>query len=143
MLLDANGSALATFVPQPSGLTGQVWRVLGYGDGARAAVGLRPGTLVTVEFDAEGRVRGFGGCSPYAGTWSLAERRLSIGPLQPVRSGCGDRPELQAQEDAVLQSLARAAAIRRDGERLELRDAAGALVATATALPRTEPISRR
>lgn len=143
VLLDAHGAALATFVPQPSGLTGQVWRVLGYGDATRAAVGVRPGTLVTVEFDAEGRVRGFGGCSPYAGTWALAERRLSIGPLQPVRSGCGDRPDLQAQEEAVLQSLARAAAVRRDGERLELRDASGALVATATALPRTEPVSRR
>lgn len=143
VLLDARGAALATFVPQPSGLTGQVWRVLGYGDGARSAIGVRPGSLVTVEFDPEGRVRGFGGCSPYGGTWSLAERRLAIGPLQPAVGGGCDRPDLRSQEEAVLQSLERASAIRRDGERLELRDAAGTLVATATALPRTAPVSQR
>lgn len=143
VLLDARGAALATFVPQPSGLTGKVWRVMGYGDGARSAVGVRPGSLVTVEFDPEGRVRGFGGCAPYAGTWSLVERRLAIGPLQTVRGGGCDRPDLQTQEEAVLQSLSRAAAMRQDGERLELRDTSGALVATATALPRTAPVSQR
>ena len=144
VLVDARGAALATFVPQPSGLTGKVWRVLGYTDATRAAVGVRPGSLITVEFDAEGRVRGFGGCSSYAGTWTLADRRLSVGPLQPVRgTGCTGPADLQAQEEAVLQSLSRAVTARQDGERLELRDATGATVATAAALPRTEPVSRR
>jgi hypothetical protein len=33
--------------------------------------------------------------------------------------------------------------MRRDGDRLELRDASGAVVATAAAMPRTAPVSRR
>jgi hypothetical protein len=33
--------------------------------------------------------------------------------------------------------------MRRDGDRLELRDASGAVVATAAAMAQTVPVSRR
>ena len=142
-LLDARGVGIATFVPQPSGLTGKVWRVLAYGDGPRAATDVRPNSLVTLEFDTEGRVRGFGGCSPYAGTWSIASRRLAIGALHPLgHDGCPGALDLKAQEHAVLRALSRATTLRQDGERLELRDASDAVVAAAAALPRLAAAAR-
>ena len=49
---------------QPAGLVDQVWRVTGYADAARAIVGVRPGSLITAEFDTDGRLRVYGGCSP-------------------------------------------------------------------------------
>jgi heat shock protein HslJ len=143
VLLDSRGAALATFAPQPSGLVDKVWRVTGYADASQAIVGVRPGSLITVEFDTDGRVRGFGGCSPYAGPWAMAERRLNVGPLQSANTACAGPSDLREQETAYLRSIASATAMRREGERLELRDAAGAVVATAAAMPRTAPVSQQ
>ncbi len=143
VLADRHGTPLAVFAPQPAGLVDTVWRVTAYAGAARSMVGVLPGSLITVEFDPDGRVRGFGGCSRYAGPWALAERRLNVGPLQYARAGCAGPADLKAQEAAYLKSIGSAAAMRRDGERLELRDANGSVVATAAAVPRTAPISRR
>jgi len=143
VLADRHGTPLAVFAPQPAGLVDTVWRVTAYSDAARSMVGVLPGSLITVEFDPDGRVRGFGGCSRYAGPWALADRRLSVGPLRHARAACAGPADLKAQEDAYLQSIGSVAAMRRDGERLELRDASGSVVATAAAVPRTAPLSRR
>lgn len=143
VLLDPRGAALAVFQRQPTGLVDKVWRVTGYADASRAIVGVRPGSLITVEFDTDGRVRGFGGCSPYAGPWAMAERGLNVGPLQSSRAACAGPADLLLQEEAYLRSIGSATAMHREGERLELRNATGAVVATAAAMPRTAPVSRQ
>jgi heat shock protein HslJ len=143
VLLDRRGAELATFVRQPAGLVDKVWRVTGYADASRAIVGVRPGSLITAEFDTDGRVRGFGGCSPYAGPWMLADKRLAVGPLQSANVDCASTADLRGQQEAFLTSIGSAVAMRRDGDRLELRDASGAVVATAAAIPRTAPVSSR
>ncbi|MFZ4756819.1 MAG: META domain-containing protein [Burkholderiaceae bacterium] len=143
VLLDAHGAALARFAPQPAGLTGKTWRVFTFADGTQTGTLVRRASLVTVEFDADGRVRGFGGCSAYGGFWSLAGERLSVGPLQSASANCPDRADLKAQQNAVLQALTRASSIQHDGERFQLRDASGTVVASGTALPRIDAISRR
>ena len=143
VLLDAQGVALARFAPQPAGLTGKTWRVFTFADGAQTGTLVRRASLVTVEFDADGRVRGFGGCSAYGGYWSLAGEQLSVGPLQSAGAHCPDRADLKAQQQAVLQALSRASSIQQDGERFQLRDASGTVVASGTALPRIETVSRR
>jgi heat shock protein HslJ len=145
VLVDPGGAALATFVAQPPDLTGPVWRLLGPADGTHPAVGARSGSPITVAFDAEGRVRGAAGCASYTGTWTLADRRLSVSPLQPVgaSTACARSKRRQGQDEAVLLSLSRAVDAQREGERLALHDATGALVATATAMPAPAPVSRR
>jgi heat shock protein HslJ len=143
VLLDRRRAELATFVRQPAGLVDKVWRVTGYADASRAIVGVRPGSLITAEFDTDGRLRGFGGCSPYAGPWMLADKRLAVGPLQSANVACTSTADLRGQQDAFLSSIGSAVAIRRDGERLELRNASGAVVATAAAMARTAPVSSR
>lgn len=142
VLLDRRGTPLATFVPQPAGLTGTVWRVTGFADAGQGWSIPRRGSLITVEFDSEGRVRGFGGCSPYSGAWAVVDARLDLGPLVPVRPECAGTTELRAQERAYLRTVGRATALEREGVRLALRDASGAVVATADALPRGEPAAQ-
>jgi heat shock protein HslJ len=143
VLLDRRDTALASFAPQPAALTDTVWRVTGFADGHRGWSGLRRSSLVTVEFDPEGRVRGFGGCAPYGGVWAVVDRRLDVGPLQSAHADCEAFVDLRAQQRSYLRSLGRAAALRRDGDRLELLDGAGEVVATAEAMPRGGPIARR
>jgi heat shock protein HslJ len=143
VLLDRRDTALATFSPQPAALTGTVWRVTGFADGHRGWAGLRRSSLVTVEFDPEGRVRGFGGCVPYGGTWNVVDRRLDVGPLRSAHADCDGFTDLWAQQQAYLASLGRATALRRDGDRLELLAGSGEVVATAEAMPRGGPIARR
>lgn len=143
VLLDRRGAELATFVRQPAGLVDKVWRVTGYADATRAIVGVRPGSLITAEFDTDGRMRGYGGCSPYAGPWMLADKRLAVGPLQSANVVCTSSADLRGQQEAFLSSIGSAVSMRRDGDRLELRDASGAVVATAAAMAQTVPVSRR
>ena len=143
VLLDRRGAELASFERQPPGLVDKVWRVTGFADASRAIVGVRPDSLITAEFDTDGRVRGFGGCSPYAGPWMLADKRLAVGPLQSANVACTSTADLRVQQQAFLSSIGSAVAMRRDGDQLELRDASGAVVATAAAMARTAPVSSR
>jgi len=133
-LLDAQGAVLATFSAQPAGLAGTAWEVSGYNTGRQAVSSVRAGSRITLEFSADGGLSGSSGCNRFSGPWTLAGGALRVGPLRTTRMAC--EPEVMQQEAAFLAALQGATVVRREGERLELRTAEGALAATATAASR-------
>jgi heat shock protein HslJ len=135
VLLDAQGATLASFTAQPTTLAGTRWQVTGYNTGTQAVRSVAAGTRVTLEF-VEGGVRGSGGCNGYSGTFTEGlGGALAFGPLRATRMACARPPEVMSQEAAYLRALQTVASARREGNRLELRTAEGALAVSATLSP--------
>jgi heat shock protein HslJ len=135
VLLDAQGATLASFSAQPTRLVGTRWQVTGYNTGTQAVSSVAAGTRITLEF-ADGGVRGSGGCNGYSGTFTEGPGgALAFGPLRTTRMACPQPPETMPQEAAFLRALQTVASARREGNRLELRTADGALAVSATASP--------
>jgi heat shock protein HslJ len=139
VLLDAGGVALATFAPQATGLAGTAWEVTGYNNGRQAVVSVQTGTRLTVEFMSERRVSGSAGCNSFVGTYTAAGSVLTIGPLASTRKACLQPEGIMEQEAAFLRALETVATARREGERLELRTASGALAATLKSTSGSKP----
>lgn len=134
-LLGGDGAVLATFAPQEQTVAGTGWRVTGYNNGRQAVVGVLAGTSLTMIFAADGKVSGSAGCNDYMGTYAQAGELLKFRPSATTRKMCA-RPEgVMQQEQDFLKSLQMVATARREGDRLELRGADGAL---AVALARAE-----
>ena len=133
VLLGEAGAPLASFEPQAAGLAGTAWRVVAYNTGRRSVTGVGTGRAPTIEFGTAGGVRGFAGCNTFGGAWSEDAGRIAIGPLRATKTACADPPDAMEREAALLQALESAASVRRDGDRLELRTATGAIAVTAVA----------
>lgn len=131
-LLGADDAVLATLVPQPQGLAGTSWRVTGYNNSSQAVVSVLTGTTLTLAFLADGRVSGSAGCNNYSATYTFAGESLGIGPAATTRKMCAEPERVMEQEQQFLQALETVASARREGDRLELRTAAGALALTLT-----------
>jgi copper homeostasis protein (lipoprotein) len=108
-----------------SSLRGTYWKLKSLGDApVEAADDPRAPHLV---FDArEPRVAGSGGCNRIMGGFELDGDTLRMGPMAGTMMACESGME---QEQRFLQSLAKVARYRIEGRRLELLDAAGAVVA--------------
>jgi heat shock protein HslJ len=131
VLLDASGTELARFTAQAQGLAGTSWRVTGYNNGRQAVVSVDAGATLTLQFSADGSVGGSGGCNRYTGTYTTSSGGLRFGPLGATRRACVEPEGVMEQEAAFLRALGTASRARIDGDRLELRTAAGALAVTA------------
>jgi heat shock protein HslJ/uncharacterized lipoprotein NlpE involved in copper resistance len=131
VLLDADGATLATLSPQDRNLPGTAWQVTGYNNGKQAVVSVQSGTTLTMAFTAEGTVRGSAGCNSYSADFSVAGKSISIGKIAATKKMCARPRKVMQQEAAFLQSLQRAAVVRVEGGRLELRSDDGALLVTA------------
>lgn len=77
--------------------------------------------------DPPGRVSGSGGCNRLAGSYELAGDELRFGPIAGTRMFCA---EGMSVEDALGSALGQTASLRIEADRLELRNASGALLAT-------------
>lgn len=75
---------------------------------------------------ADHRVSGSGGCNRLTGGYETSGDRLAFGAIASTMRAC---PSGMDTERAFLQALERVATWRIAGERLELRDAGGAVVA--------------
>lgn len=75
-------------------------------------------TPVTLEFLADGTVRGSGGCNNFTGTYNLAGESLSFGPLASTKKMCG--PAASEQEYSYLRFLSQISKLKVDGDELEL-----------------------
>jgi len=135
LLLDAAGATLASFVAQGTGLAGTAWQVTGYNNGKQAVVGVTTGSTITLEFMPDGRVRGSGGCNQFNGSFTSSADQLTIGPVGATRRACAEPEGVMAQEAAFLRALETVASARREGHRLELRTATGALAVTMIPAP--------
>lgn len=111
-------------------LIGSRWRATGYNNGRGALVSLVEGTEISLHFGAEGQLEGSAGCNHYSAPFEFQGERVSIGPARSTRKFCAEPDGLMAQEAAFLEALPRAVILERSGERLEMRMADGAMVAT-------------
>lgn len=68
----------------------------------------------SIEFDADGKVFGNGGCNSYRGTFKLEENTLSFGPLMSTKMAC---PSLEG-EGKFMQLLASPVQATINGETL-------------------------
>ena len=131
-LLAADGAVLATLAPQSQGLAGTSWRVTGYNNGKQAVVSVLADTSLTMAFSAEGKVSGSAGCNHYTASYASEGQKLSLGPAAATRKMCASPERIMEQEQQFLKALETVATARFEGDRLELRMAAGALAATLT-----------
>jgi heat shock protein HslJ len=126
-LKGANGNELATFEPRKSaGLIGTIWSATGINNGRQAVVSVAAGSEVTMILASDGRLSGNGGCNSYSATYTVDGNAIKIDMIAQTEMACLDQNVME-QEQAFFAALANATTYRIEGDRLELRDAAGAL----------------
>ena len=126
-LLDQEGGETLVFVGRPMTLTGRRWLATGVNNGRGGVASLVSGTEIDALFGDDGRLAGSDGCSGYASPWVSNADRITLGPFE-TSPGLRPVPEGGAQQaDAFIAAMGRAATFRIEGDRLELRDEAGAL----------------
>jgi heat shock protein HslJ len=113
--------------PDPAVLGG--WKI----EQARAAPLLHK-LNARLDFGAEGRLVGNGGCNAITSSYTLAGNRLTLGPVATTRKTCNE--VLMEQEDRVLSALERAVTARVPPHGLlELLDADGTVMLRGSRLP--------
>jgi putative lipoprotein len=89
----------------------------------KPVIGRQPPTL---SLSKDGRVGGNSGCNTYFAGATLKGTDLSFGVLAGTQMACS--PDLMAQEQAFLSTLANTSAFALDGTRLTLVDASGTAI---------------
>lgn len=82
---------------------------------------------ITLGFEGANQAGGNSGCNSYGATYVARRTSLRITDLVSTLRACVD-PRLNDQEAAYLRALAAVASYQVEGDRLWLRDAAGAVV---------------
>jgi heat shock protein HslJ len=86
------------------------------GDTARSVL---PGSLITVEFEADGRVSGFAGCNSFSSTYMLDEKGLGFHIFTTTLMACQDS-ELMDQESLFLNLLQESTSLSLEGDQLTI-----------------------
>ncbi len=137
-LANSAGETVLTYmVREPTPLVGTEWEVIGYNNGRGGVVSVMLGTQLTAVFGEDGNVTGSAGCNNYFATYQIDGEALSIGPAASTRMFCGEPEGIMDQEAEYLAALQTAATYRIQGDKLELRDGGGALVANYVAKPQS------
>jgi heat shock protein HslJ len=132
-VLKSNGQVAVTFaVLEATPLAGAAWQGTGYNNGKGGVQSLATGTKITAVFDATGTLSGSASCNQYSATYDASANTIKISnSIATTRMACPE-PAMQ-QEAAYLAALGRATVYRIESNRLELRDAGGALQASFVA----------
>jgi heat shock protein HslJ len=130
---DADGALLASFVASiPASLSGVTWELTGYNNGLDAVVSTLAGVEVTAVFDEDGTLSGSGGCNRFSTSYTTDGSNIVISDaIASTMMACDE--EIMQQETAFLATLPNAATYTIERDRLELRAADGALVASFVA----------
>lgn len=135
-IADANGQTVLAFTPLvPTPLTGTTWQALSYNNGKQAVVSVLGGTEITAVFGDDGNLSGSAGCNRYTAGYTVDGDSIAIGPAASTRMFCGEPEGVMEQETAYLMALSMAEVYAIQGDKLELRTADGALVASFVAVP--------
>lgn len=127
-LADANGRVVLRLRAVPAlVLEGSRWIATMINNGRGGVASLVEGTVVTAEFGTDGRVAGSGGCNRFSGGYTLQGNSLAIGPVASTKMACLEPEGVGQQESAYFAALARVASWSFRDDRLQLRDADGAL----------------
>jgi len=127
-LLGADGRMQASFTPQARSLAGTSWRASAINDGRGAVVSLIADSTLTLGFSADGVASGSAGCNRFTSAYTAQGESLRLQAPVSTRRMCVSEA-LMNQEQAYLRALGTVATARREGDRLELRTADGALAA--------------
>jgi len=73
---------------------------------------------LTLEFLADGTVKGFGGCNSFSGKYTLDGEELTFGPMMSTKKSCG--PATDEQEYTFLTFLAQIKRLKIEEDELEL-----------------------
>jgi len=92
-------------------------------NGKQAVVSVK--TPISMQLSSDGKMSGNTGCNQYTTSYTIKENQLTIGFPATTRKMCP--PEQMEQEQQFLNALQKGAKISRNGEKWEVRDAAGAL----------------
>ena len=148
-LMDANGQMVLNFAPLESkSLEGTNWLAMSVNNGRQAVVSVQSGTEITALFE-NGQLSGSAGCNTYTASYTVDGNKIAITMPASTMMMCAEPEGLMEQEQAYLAALTQAATFQIREDRLEIRDATGALlvnyVAAADALvgdtiPPAEPI---
>jgi len=79
---------------------------------------VRGNVPLTLEFLADGTVRGNGGCNDFSGPYSLNGENLTFGQLTSTKKTCG--PAADEQEYTYLSFLPTITKVKVDGDEMEL-----------------------
>lgn len=126
LLLSACGGAGSTADAAKVTLESTAWQLVELGDraGLNEAEALGP----TLLFDADKqRIAGEAGCNRFMGSYRLQGDKLSFSHLGTTMMACANGMEL---EQRYLELLGQVAAWRMEGERLQLLDADGEVLAS-------------
>lgn len=141
-ILNAEGVRTLTYVVrEPTPLTGTLWEGIGYNNGKGGVVSVVIGTQLTAAFGEDGTLTGSAGCNNYSASYELdeaaglAEGAISIGPAASTRMFCAEPEGTMEQEAQYLAALEMASTYRIEGDRLQLRDENGSLVAAFVVKP--------
>ena len=119
-------SGSMVFSPQPPlSLTGPSWQVLSVNNGRDAVVSVLLGTQLDGTFGEDGTVSGNTGCNTYRGLYTVADTTIAFGQLVSTRRACPSEAAAE-QERAFLAALVASTRYELWGDRLTLRDDAGA-----------------
>jgi len=100
--------------------------VININNGRQAVVGIVSDSTLTMAFDTEGRVSGTTGCNRYTAAYRAEGDTLRFSAVAATRLACPDQA-LTEQEQAFLRALESVATLHFEGDRLDLRQADGAL----------------
>ncbi len=129
VLSDAAGVPVVELAAAPADAYVGTWEATGMNNGRQAVVSLEADSSVTLELGGDGSASGNATCNRYRGTYTVDGEAIAFGALGSTRMACPSET-LAAQEAAYLAALAAAVTWSAAGDRLELRDASGALQAS-------------
>jgi putative lipoprotein len=110
------GQLIFTFVP---GLTDTAWQLEAWISGGEASTPVTD-SLITLEFGADGRVAGTGGCNRYGGTYTAGdEDALTVSAVFSTRRACMGEG-LMEQEQAYFAALESVTAYAISGGQLTI-----------------------
>ncbi len=142
-ILNADGATVLAFAPLlPTPLTGTNWVAISYNNGRQAVVSVLGGTEITAVFGEDGSLTGSAGCNNYMTSYQVDGNAMTIEPAATTRMFCGEPEGVMEQEAEYLAALTTTATYDIRGDKLELRTADGALVASFVNQPApatTEP----
>lgn len=124
-LKNADGNPMAVYKAAVTDLGGTSWTATGVNNGKGAVVTTAATSDITLAFNADGTVSGFGGCTGFSGTYAVEGAGITFAGVRPA-SECTDTAAAAVQQE-YLAALASSTNFSIDGTRLDLRDDAGAL----------------
>jgi heat shock protein HslJ len=107
-------------------LGGSEWEISAYNNGRGGVRTLVAATRMSIAFGEDGTVSGSSGCNTFSGTYFADGATIEIGPVVLTKKMCAAE-EVMEQEEQFLAALGNSAMYEIRGDRLQFRNAEGAL----------------